>query len=513
AANSGGRITGSGSLSTLPGTSIASLRVAAPTTGISSATFTVVLSVASETPVSLHYATVDGSALAGTDYTSTSGTLVFAAGETSKTVNVPILANPVAQPDKTFSLGLSAASGAILTQSSALCTIITSSLAPPSNPLATVTGTSGIKLTWSAPPFVPDGYILQRSSNGGAYVTLATLPAGTHSYLDTTVQGGITYSYRLASYNSVVTSANSTAVATTWSAGANTFPPLAFSSARDYGAMWWRGGVRGERVWQIKTSRYAMSFDCDALNLTTIFPLSAYLPETAALVQPNDQSFPASAPVSSLACSLTASGTQYAIQTASINRADAQLVDSGKFFQRRWQKVKTTSGPALDPVQSGLEICAWPDRVSITCRVIPTVDVPAGQMDLTLSFQNIYHILSSSGLAQAFGATDGSGYVVLKSSGATTLTTDAANTRVSVSTTGGTWLANEERSVGLVIYPAMNIANTFAAANAIEGGQLTVTASQVAPSSAVLTPAYDLDRGYFEVPLRSDATDSDANRI
>ena len=38
----------------------------------------------------MHYATADWTATAGSDYTTTSGTLTFAAGERSKTVSVPI---------------------------------------------------------------------------------------------------------------------------------------------------------------------------------------------------------------------------------------------------------------------------------------------------------------------------------------------------------------------------------------------------------------------------------------
>jgi autotransporter-associated beta strand protein len=293
----------------------------------------------------------------------------------------------------------------------------------------------------------------------------------------------------------------------------NGFPAAAYGNVKDYGMMWWRSGLRDERVWQIKTSRYAMTFAADSLSLTNIFPLPTYISETEALVQSNELSFPASAPVSSLACSITSSGTQHSVEAFNHTTGSSHLVDSGKFFHRRWQKIKTTSGPDLNTTLSGLEICAWPDRISITCRVIPTNDVTSGQLDLTLDLANIYNILSSSGLAHSFAAGDGSGYVILKSSGTTTLTTDAANARVSVSTAGGTWLANQERSVGLVIYPTMNVAETLATANAIEGGQLTVTASQVAPSTAVLAPSYDLDRGYFNVPLRSDAVSSDENRI
>jgi hypothetical protein len=63
---------------------------------------------------SVAFATADGSAKAGQDYTAVSGTLSFAAGETSKRVEVPISADSVQEGDETLSLSLANASGAAL---------------------------------------------------------------------------------------------------------------------------------------------------------------------------------------------------------------------------------------------------------------------------------------------------------------------------------------------------------------------------------------------------------------
>ena len=52
--------------------------------------FTVTLSPASTQQVQVDYATADGSAVQGTDYQQMSGTLTFAAGETSKTITVRV---------------------------------------------------------------------------------------------------------------------------------------------------------------------------------------------------------------------------------------------------------------------------------------------------------------------------------------------------------------------------------------------------------------------------------------
>ena len=78
------------------------------------AKFTVSLNSASASPVSVNYATADGTAIAGTDYTATAGTLTFAPGETSKTVSVPIATVMTGGPTKAFTLNLSTAAGATI---------------------------------------------------------------------------------------------------------------------------------------------------------------------------------------------------------------------------------------------------------------------------------------------------------------------------------------------------------------------------------------------------------------
>ena len=54
---------------------------------------------------------MDGTAVAGTDYTSSSGTLTFEPGETTKTVSVPLVSGSTSTGDKTLSLRLSNVTG------------------------------------------------------------------------------------------------------------------------------------------------------------------------------------------------------------------------------------------------------------------------------------------------------------------------------------------------------------------------------------------------------------------
>ena len=62
--------------------------------------------------VTVDYATADSTAKAGEDYTETSGTLTFAAGERTKTVNVPVLDDAIDEGEETFVLRLSNVQGA-----------------------------------------------------------------------------------------------------------------------------------------------------------------------------------------------------------------------------------------------------------------------------------------------------------------------------------------------------------------------------------------------------------------
>lgn len=82
------------------------------------AVITVSLSNSPETTVSLDYATQNGTALAAEHYRSTTGTLEFASGQSSKDIVVPIISNQIYASDKTFTVAFSGANGLELAQSS-----------------------------------------------------------------------------------------------------------------------------------------------------------------------------------------------------------------------------------------------------------------------------------------------------------------------------------------------------------------------------------------------------------
>lgn len=92
--------------------------------GAGNVTLTVTKNGASALTHTVNYATADGTATAGFDYTPRSGTLTFAPADATKTIVVPILSDSVFEANRSFSVTLSApTNGATLSAASATISI------------------------------------------------------------------------------------------------------------------------------------------------------------------------------------------------------------------------------------------------------------------------------------------------------------------------------------------------------------------------------------------------------
>lgn len=95
----------------------------------STATLTVQRSGDSSSSASVNFSTSNGTAVAGSDYTATSGTVTFAANQTTQTITIPILSDVVVEGNESFSVTLTNPTGAMLgSQSGATVTIIDNDL-------------------------------------------------------------------------------------------------------------------------------------------------------------------------------------------------------------------------------------------------------------------------------------------------------------------------------------------------------------------------------------------------
>ncbi len=107
-----------------PSITINDVSVTEGNTGTVGATFTVSLSAAYGRPVTVHYATADGSATASSDYTAISGDVTFAPGETSKAVSVAVLGDRLPEPTETFFINLSGATNVTIADGQGVATIV-----------------------------------------------------------------------------------------------------------------------------------------------------------------------------------------------------------------------------------------------------------------------------------------------------------------------------------------------------------------------------------------------------
>ena len=106
-----------------PTMSINDVSVTEGNNGTRTVTFTVTLSAASGRTITVNYATANGSALAGSDYVTRTGTLTFNPGVTTRTFTIAIVGGQVQEATETFVVNLSTATNATISDGQGVCTI------------------------------------------------------------------------------------------------------------------------------------------------------------------------------------------------------------------------------------------------------------------------------------------------------------------------------------------------------------------------------------------------------
>ncbi len=116
---------------TLPSLAIYNVAVTPRNSGTKQVLVTATLSAASNIPVTVNYATADGTATAGQAYVAASGTLTFAPGQMQQTIAVTVKGAATYEPTETFDVVLSNATNATLGVAQGTGTILNAHPAPP----------------------------------------------------------------------------------------------------------------------------------------------------------------------------------------------------------------------------------------------------------------------------------------------------------------------------------------------------------------------------------------------
>lgn len=121
----------------LPALDVGDVTVTEGDAGEVAASFTVSLSAPSGRPVTVELATADESAIAPGDYEPKTATVVFAAGQTTRTVAVNVKGDTLDEPDERFLANLAKPADATITDGRATATIIDDDAPPTTSPADT----------------------------------------------------------------------------------------------------------------------------------------------------------------------------------------------------------------------------------------------------------------------------------------------------------------------------------------------------------------------------------------
>ncbi|MDB5337171.1 MAG: Serine protease, subtilase family, partial [Planctomycetaceae bacterium] len=131
----------------LPSVQVSDAQVLEGDSGTTQMMFTVTRTGSTALPSTVAYSTSNGTATAGLDFTSASGTITFAAGETTKNVIVSIKGDDIAEFNESFFVNLSNPSNATIADGQGVGTILNDDNAPPAvtlpaGPLSTIEETN-----------------------------------------------------------------------------------------------------------------------------------------------------------------------------------------------------------------------------------------------------------------------------------------------------------------------------------------------------------------------------------
>lgn len=287
-------------------------------------------------------------------------------------------------------------------------------------------------------------------------------------------------------------------------------PSLVYKNQEDYSFMWWKKTIKtGNQIFAIKTNNYSFSFDYPNLAIQNFTINNKLQTEDEVVNETNEESFPTKNSFH-FKFGLIKSGNTVWCTKSSGDVDDCQLVETGKYFQRRF----INNLPDLkdfDSYKSGLEIAAWPDRVSLILKGKPVAKIQNIGLIASLDLPKEYNkVIKHEEVIVLKNPLDDSGFIILKSANSTKIS--VAGTTVTAKFNSSKEFNNgKEVSVGMIIYPVRkDIDSRIKEIVEQENQPLIVSAKQIAPLEKDLDVTYDSDKGWHQITLRSDGTRSDA---
>jgi hypothetical protein len=278
----------------------------------------------------------------------------------------------------------------------------------------------------------------------------------------------------------------------------------------DYVYQWWADGLRApEKIFNIQTSHYGLSFDFHHFQLRK-FGLIVN-PASAQQVLTQDNQPVEDLPEASLSASLELNGGASQVVGAGRSFDDCQLVENGNQFVRRWLTFLAfePSLAAIDERESGLEISAWPDRVTFLLRLISRDAIEGAKLALSIQLPPGYTLFHSGGDSIGFKNDLDEGFIFLRAVKGMNLLPNLDTQSCTAKLEVGSWSAGEARQVGFIIYLTPAVTEAYPHLIAHETTPFLVRAFQEQPELHELEVLYQPEMGWHIVHLRNDGDVSD----
>lgn len=256
--------------------------------------------------------------------------------------------------------------------------------------------------------------------------------------------------------------------------------------------MWWKNSVKTNfpLIFEVQTNKYAFEFDYEKLTFNRFS--MAGRPLSAATDNAPELSF-----------GIETYGKLYPCRQSSLRVEDCQLIHTGRFLQHRFINwIPELTG--CDPYQSGLEIIAWNDRLTLSLRVVPTVIQRSNSIVVNYTVPSGYiKQPSPQGWAIYKHTTGKDGYIITKSTDNTHLS--FSGNRIEARLNSAQKLQPDQvYQTGLIIYPVDNLEKEVNGVMNQETNPLKVSAEQIEPVNTPLVTRYDPVMGWHSIQLRND---------
>jgi hypothetical protein len=281
--------------------------------------------------------------------------------------------------------------------------------------------------------------------------------------------------------------------------GQGPLPAELWKNTGDYTFMYFPEPVRSASEIHIQTNHHFIAFDYTNLSLRDMRVITEPLPESEA-ARRGLEFLPLTGTGSLLNMHLLYGGTGYTISRGCPTISDCQLIESGKYFQRRYLTGLSfeSGGPQADIT---LEIASWPDRFSFVLEVKTESINQTDSLRLNFSVPEPYrHSMIADDSTLLALDQQGNGFVYyLPGKGNRTEVTG-----FDLMFSQGP-LPNRDFKAEIILLPVKNYqGESLAVLLGNESGDLEVTALQLAPSHSVLNTDYDQARGWYDLFLRND---------